>query len=282
MTEINLQSPLPPAVLATDLDGTLIPLPEVEENRRALGELTRLLRTHRRLLVFATGRSVLSMEEAIATHGLPHPDWAVCDVGTTIHRFVGRGKDAARRYEEHLEELSGGVDRAEVEEALAGMEGVQMQDPGAQRRFKVSYYCEAERVGAVEREAADRCAARDLPYEALTSVDPFSGVGLLDFVPHGVSKAHALVWLATHADFHPGEVIYAGDSGNDLAALVAGFRAIVVGNARPELRAEVERDLVEKGRGERFFGARQLATSGVLEGCRHYGLFPEGEGTDEK
>jgi sucrose-6-phosphatase len=39
------------------------------------------------------------------------------------------------------------------------------------------------------------------------SLDPFLNCGLLDVLPKGVSKAYALLWLSTHADFKPDEVV---------------------------------------------------------------------------
>ena len=104
------------------------------------------------------------------------------------------------------------------------------------------------------------------------SLDPFSNCGLLDVMPAGVSKAYALIWLSTHADFSPDEVIYSGDSGNDYAALVSGFRAIVVANGSEGLAQKVSAALGERRISERLYLAKQTATSGVLEGCRHFGL----------
>ena len=95
---------------------------------------------------------------------------------------------------------------------------------------------------------------------------------LLDVLPAQVSKAYALIWLATHADFLPDEVVYAGDSGNDLAALICGFRAIVVANDSEGLADRVAASLEERSLLDRLYLARDQATSGVLEGCRHFGL----------
>ena len=106
------------------------------------------------------------------------------------------------------------------------------------------------------------------------SLDPFLDRGLIDVMPGPVSKAYALLWLATHASSAPDEVIYAGDSGNDLAALGAGFRAIVVANASPGLAAKVSTLQQERGiPADHLYQAKGEASSGVLEGCRHYGLF---------
>jgi HAD superfamily hydrolase (TIGR01484 family) len=62
-------------------------------------------------------------------------------------------------------------------------------------------------------------------------VDPFEGQGLLDFLPRDVSKAYALKWWSDYHGVSHSDVVFAGDSGNDLAALTAGFCAILVANA---------------------------------------------------
>jgi hydroxymethylpyrimidine pyrophosphatase-like HAD family hydrolase len=88
-----------------------------------------------------------------------------------------------------------------------------------------------------------------------------------------VSKAYALIWLTTHADFTPDDAIYAGDSGNDLAALAAGFHAVVVANASEGLAEKVSALQQERGiPADRLYAAKAPASSGVLEGCRHFGL----------
>jgi hydroxymethylpyrimidine pyrophosphatase-like HAD family hydrolase len=87
-----------------------------------------------------------------------------------------------------------------------------------------------------------------------------------------VSKAYALLWLSTHADLRPDEVIYAGDSGNDYAALVSGFRAIIVANGSDGLEAKVRASLKDRDLENRLYVAKGSASSGVLEGCQHFGL----------
>jgi len=272
MTHFNFQSPLPPRVLGTDLDGTLIPLPDSAENRADLRTLAGLLAEQERELVFATGRHFESVLGVIDSADLPEPQWIVCDVGTTVCRRTDEGYRRFRPYEEHLSELIGRIDRGAVEQALRGVSGLTLQDDDSQGPFKVSYFCEDREVRTLAEEIMVICGERKLPFNCMPSVDPFTNRGLLDLLPKGVSKAYALIWLSTHADFDPSELVYAGDSGNDHAALVAGFRAIAVGNMDGNLAAEIAAEMAEKGWSDRFYRASAQATSGVLEGCRHFGL----------
>lgn len=272
MDHFNLQSLSAPRVLGTDLDGTLIPLPDSEENRRDLKILAKGLSENKRELVFATGRHFESMLEAVEENGLPQPEWMICDVGTSIYHSTRDGFRSFGPYQEHLSEKIGGMDRAAVEGALASVDGLELQGEPSQGPFKISFFSEASRVEELEEQIEAICGKAGLPFTCMGSVDPFNGKGLLDLLPNGVSKAYALIWLATHADFRPEELVYAGDSGNDFAAIVAGFRSIAVGNASDKLIRKIETEMEAKGIPKRFYHATGKATSGVLEGCRHFGL----------
>ncbi len=268
----NPQLEFRPRVLATDLDGTLIPLPDNAANRDDLRTLEAALERAGAEIVFATGRHFESVERAAREHGLPRPHWIVCDVGTSIHRRRGDTFEPFAAYHDHLAERASGTGREAVETVLRNLEGLDFQGPEDQKDFKVSFTCEADRLEELLDAVDTVCAGHALPWRALGSLDPFSGLGLIDVLPAGVTKAHALDWLATHADYGAHEVVYAGDSGNDFAALVSGARAILVANASPDLRRRVAGALAEKGWSDRLHVARAPATSGVLEGCRHFGL----------
>ena len=262
-------------VLATDLDGTLIPLPGNEDNKTAL-EGIRNARNSRQLgLVFATGRHFDSVLDVMREQVLPTPDWIVCDVGTSIYH---RTQETFLRYapfESDLAEQTQGTDRDAIESVLAHVEGLTLQSGERQQRFKISFDCPSERTEPLAALINQRLSEKNMPFACLASIDPFQNHGLLDVLPVRASKASALIWLATHADFQPDEVVFAGDSGNDLAALTCGFRAIVVSNAAPGLAGQVNHDLAARGLADRCFQATRPATSGVLEGIRHFGLIPD-------
>ena len=273
MNHFNPQANIVARVLASDLDGTFIPLPENSENAAALETLSKQHAAHRFRLIFVTGRHFNSVLNAISEHQLPTPEWIVCDVGSSIYKRGGSLFTHYRPYEDFLSKLTGDVNRNEVESLLSGIDGLQLQASENQQRFKISYHCTPAALEQLVPAIRERLTAREFPYNCIESIDPFSNSGLIDVLPTGLSKAYALLWLAAHADFKPDEVIFSGDSGNDYAALVSGFRAILVGNASAALKAKVKRAMAERGLSERLYTARADATSGVLEGCRAFGLF---------
>lgn len=272
MTDFNVELDFPPTQLVTDLDGTFIPLPGHSEHLEAL-EVFRHQRSASSFgLVFCTGRHFSSTLEAIEEYNLPTPDWIICDVGTSIYKKDESGFSAYPAYQEHLSARIGAQNRIDVQTLLQPIEHLALQCDAHQGKFKISFECETRHTDALVAEAARRLKESRLPYEVHGSIDPFLDCGLIDVLPRGVSKAYAVTWLATHADFTPDEVIYAGDSGNDLTALTAGFRAILVANHSNGL------DLLVKERlgalsDRLLYSSRKTATSGVLEGCRHFVLF---------
>ena len=65
-------------------------------------------------------------------------------------------------------------------------------------------------------------------------------------------------------------VIFAGDSGNDLAAFNAGYKTIFVGNAADSIVDKVQEARRCAGWSDRLYHASRHATSGVLEGVQHF------------
>ncbi len=262
-----------PVALASDLDGTFIPLPGGDDNREALRVLHEQRTRAPFTLIFATGRRLQTVEAAIIEQGLPGPDWLVCDVGTSIYERVAAGWSALATYEERVAEVVAGKDRNDVERALADLPDLTLQDAVHQKRFKISYDAPAARVEKLSLMISARLREHELPYEVTASVDPSGAHGLIDVLPRGVGKAFALTWLCEHLKLEGTQMLYAGDSGNDLDALISGFRAIVVGNATPGLAEQARERLAMRGNKDCLFVATGSATSGVLEGCRHWGLF---------
>ncbi|MDA1230701.1 MAG: HAD-IIB family hydrolase, partial [Planctomycetota bacterium] len=139
-----------------------------------------------------------------------------------------------------------------------------------QAQFKTSFYAAAEWLNEVVAAVGDRLRQSKMPRQIISSVDPITGIGMIDLLPVGVSKAFALDWLCREQNLSPQAVIFAGDSGNDLEAFNAGYRTIIVGNAPTPIVESVQRTHCAAGWTDRLFHASQHATSGVLEGVLHY------------
>lgn len=259
------------SVLATDLDGTLIPLEGNDQNCRDLRRIGDHFLAGHGQLVYVSGRHFESVQQAIKQHDLPLPHWIICDVGTSVYQRESvaefRIVDA---YQQRLAQIMGGIGMDDVQSRLATVSSLTLQESFKQGPFKLSYYSDADRLQSTVDEVRSRVA--DLPLELIASIDPFNNDGLLDVLPAGVSKAYALRWWADLGTLGMDQIAFAGDSGNDLAALTAGFAAIVVGNAAPSLVDAVRQAHQQAAWTNRLFVAPSVATSGVLEGCRYFGI----------
>lgn len=258
-------------VLATDLDGTLIPLDGNSENKRDLEYIKRILDRHELALLYVTGRHLASVQNAIAQHDLPYPDWLICDVGTTLLQRRGAdGMSIVQSYHDELAVITSALAIDDLASSLAGLAGIRQQEAEKQGTFKLSYYAEATQLDSIAAAIEKVLARLSAPYSIVASVDPFNGDGLIDLLPRGVSKAFALQRWSDHVRIAPEAIAFAGDSCNDLAALTAGYRTIVVANAAEEVVRQVTHAHRQADWGDRLFLARQAATSGVLEGLRFY------------
>jgi HAD superfamily hydrolase (TIGR01484 family) len=272
MHHFNGELELPPTHLVTDLDGTFLPLPDHPEHQSALQTFHDIRARQDMGLVFCTGRHFESALSALQEEHLPAPDWIICDVGTSVYQRTASGFTPFADYQDHLTERVNHQHRSDIETLLNSVAHLSLQVEAHQGPFKISYECETSRLEGIVAEVAALLKESGSSYDVHGSIDPFLDCGLVDILPVGVAKAYAVIWLATHADFTPDEVIYAGDSGNDLTALSAGFRAILVANASPGLEDQVRTALGPRRAEQRLYCATASATAGVLEGCSHFGL----------
>ncbi|MCA9185995.1 MAG: malto-oligosyltrehalose trehalohydrolase [Pirellulaceae bacterium] len=265
----------PARVLVTDLDGTLIPLPNDATNQADLQRLHQLLLTYRIPLVFATGRHLQSVTRAISDTPLPHPHWFVCDVGTSIYHTDGTGQIVKlEEYAQHLRDICAHP-VSDLVRSFRHISGIQLQEEQKQGEFKLSYYVAPSRLMDVVEQMVQVLQKLQAPFEVTHSRDPHNDRGLVDLLPEQVSKAYALRWWAAQRDLSCANILYAGDSGNDLAAFRAGYRSIVVANTHHEVKLAAYEAHRANDFDRRLYFAPYRATSGVLAGCHWYGLFPD-------
>lgn len=261
----------PPKVLATDLDGTLIPLAGNPQNEIDLRQLKLELVAADMRLAYATGRHLASVKQAIEQHQLPVPDWIICDVGTSLYRRTSAGTyRPSARFARHLQQVVGDCTVSELSERLAPIASLRLQAAEKQGRFKLSFYCDAEQLPTSVAAIEQTLERQPAPYTVIASIDPFEQVGLIDLLPKGSSKAYALQWWSQSLGLATHDIVFAGDSGNDSAALGAGYRAIVVGNAPADVLAAAQQAHSAAGLSGRIYAANEPATSGVLAGLRHF------------
>ncbi|MEM9941245.1 MAG: HAD-IIB family hydrolase [Planctomycetota bacterium] len=270
------RNPMAHPWLFTDLDGTLIPLDKHPDTVTDLEQIRNLVLDKKLDLAYVTGRHFASALEAIDSFDLPIPRCLICNVGTEIYRAeksidVGLSWRPNVGYSTTLSSLLKNWTTDRLESSLAGIEGLTKQEDEKLSQFKLSFYVQADQLPRLTELIEGILFNQEAPFSVVGSVDPFNGDGLIDLLPDKVNKAFAVNWLAGSMDINfSNQVIYAGDSGNDLAMLAADCRAILVANAADIVRKAVTTLRSADGRIASLFVASKPATSGVLEGLQAF------------
>lgn len=221
----------PRDLLLSDIDGTLTGCRDGTRRLQAA-----LDRDPRRMFGIATGRSLQEAQRILGEWGYRAPEVMVTSVGSEIYwRKGGR----LERDDGYASELACDWQPDAIRAALAGLDGLRPQAAVEQRRFKISYFAEAEAARRIERRLAEAGLAARVIH---------SHGNLLDILPANGGKAAAMKWVASRLSLPLSAVFAAGDSGNDRDMLDACPRAILVGNHCPTLADLAERPNVHRSR----------------------------------
>jgi HAD superfamily hydrolase (TIGR01484 family) len=262
------------ALLATDMDGTVIPLEEGPQREAEVAEFREaVLAAPDVLLAYVTGRGIGLAQKGIRQFDLPLPHFQVCDVGTSLFKREGDSYLPDAEYMARMRAAMSGLDFKDVAEHLKPVGHLLLQPWERQTEFKLSYHLsDEEDHSTIVASVRERLGEMGDHIQAVYSVGAPSGIGLLDLLPKGAAKDHALHYLREITGVDPEGVVYAGDSGNDLAALLAGYKGIVVSNAGTELKEDLEARRRDGGLPAEIHFSTHPFAKGVLDGCRHFGI----------
>ncbi len=249
-------------VLVCDIDNTLI---GDAEGLRAL--LNTLHEKNGRIgFGVATGRHLASSLKALKEWAIPTPDLLITAVGSEIYYGHGMLEDSG--WAKHIDYR---WKPDALREAMQGIPGLKLQPKSEQRRFKISYHVDPDKVPRM-REIRSHLRHLDLHAKYI-----YSHQAYLDLLPLRASKGLAIRYLAMKWGLMPESLLVAGNSGNDEEMLGGNTLGVVVGNYSPEL---------ERLRGRpRIYFARAPHAWGVLEGIDYYDFLgtvriPEPEGVE--
>ena len=266
-------------LLCTDLDRTLLPNGPQPESPRARPLLHALAQRRGVLLAYVTGRHLELLQEAIRDYRLPLPQFAIGDVGTTLYTVREGHWQAWDAWTREIAADWNGLGHDALAGALAqATRELTLQEPEKQNLFKLSYYApeDADRDAllAPMRERLQSCRVHA---NLVWSVDEVNHLGLLDVLPARASKLHAIRFLMEQRHIGRHRMVFAGDSGNDLEVLTSGLQAVLVANAREQVRREAVAGVQAAGceeclylaRGD-WMGMNGNYCAGVLEGLVHF------------
>lgn len=265
--------------LCSDMDRTLLPNGDQEESPAARECFRRVCARPEIILAYVSGRRSALQKEAIKEYGLPTPNFSVGDVGTSIYRVREDGEWTQESdWHRQIAESWRGLTAEDLARLLTDVKEIRLQEPEAQGPFKLSYYApdniDKERLlGEVKRRLEERQVKAGL----IWSVDETCRQGLLDILPERASKRHAVEYLKGLVGVPDDAVVYAGDSGNDLAVLTSGIPSVLVANATAEVREEARREVESQGLAAKlyfarggFLGMNGNYAAGILEGLAHF------------
>lgn len=268
-------------LLCTDMDRTIIPNGRQAEHPEARKWFHRLCELPEVNLVYVTGRHLQLVTEAIADYNLPEPGYIISDVGTKIYRPAGRKWHEVVPWQEKIARDWQGKTHAELQQALAAVAGLSLQEKSKQSDFKLSYYLPLDAdQEAMPGDVEHILAGLDVAASLIWSIDETAQTGLLDILPQHATKLHGIEFLHHYLGYDRQDIIFAGDSGNDLAVLGSSIRSILVANAEPKIQQQAKQLTARNGCEETLYLARQHGftlggnyAAGVVQGVLFF--YPE-------
>jgi sucrose-6F-phosphate phosphohydrolase len=265
-------------ILATDLDRTLLPNGSWESDSEAISLFNDLTEKHGVLVVYVTGRNLALTENAIKEFGIRYPNILCSDVGTCIRKYEDGEWKFDDGWIDHIKRESPKWDAMAIRDAVAVIDGVREQESEHLNQFKQSYYVEHEKNDQVLKKVNELVKGK-FDEVIVYSFDSQDGKGLLDFLPASATKQTALEYVAETFGAANEDVVFCGDSGNDIFPLTAGFCGVLVKNADEQLVENVKKAMNKNPELKVYFakgnfkGLQGYYTSGVIEGACHYGFF---------
>jgi sucrose-6F-phosphate phosphohydrolase len=265
-------------LLCTDMDRTIIPNGRQPEHPDARDRFRQLCELPEVTLVYVTGRHLQLVKQAIADYHLPEPDYAITDVGTKIYQRVQNEWTEMLLWQKQIAVDWQGKTHKQLQHALSGIPHLTLQEQSKQNDFKLSYYLplDADRT-AILKQVSQQLAQLDVVSSLIWSIDEPGQISLLDVLPCSATKLHGIEFLQQHLGYKRQEVLFAGDSGNDLPVLGSPLRSILVANADPEIQQQALRLVEQNGYTESLYLAQQdnfplggNYAAGVLQGVAFF------------
>lgn len=265
-------------LLCTDMDRTVIPNGKEPEDPRARRRFRAFCSREEVALVYVTGRHQALVKDAIKAYGLPEPDFAITDVGTKIYRVNDNAWQPLESWEEEIDKAWKGKSHEQIRQLLEPVRELELQEKSKQNTHKLSYYLsldsDHQSVMARMQHYLDDAG---IMASLIWSIDEPKNIGLLDCLPQNATKQHAIEFLQSQLGYRKEEVVFAGDSGNDLPVLVSPVPSVLVANASDDIKADALRLVKENGNGDAFYiakagglGMNGNYAAGVLQGVWHF------------
>lgn len=261
-------------LLCTDMDRTIIPNGRQPEHPAARDRFRQLCKLPEVQLVYVTGRHLQLVKQAIKDYNLPEPNYAITDVGTKIYQRAQGTWGEILPWQKQIAIDWQGKTHAQLQQALSRFPQLTLQEPSKQNDFKLSYYLPLDTEWSdLIKQIGQYLTQLGVASSLIWSIDEPAQIGLLDVLPRNATKLHGIEFLQQHLGYKQQEVLFAGDSGNDLPVLGSSIRSILVANADPKTQQQARLLAWQNGYAESLYLAQQENFSlggnyaaGVLQG----------------
>jgi hydroxymethylpyrimidine pyrophosphatase-like HAD family hydrolase len=174
-------------------------------------------------------------------------------------------------FRESLRERWKGLSASQIISQLGPLGSLDLQEDHKQSEFKASYYCPIDHLNkGIVKKIEERLSEIEQEASIVCSIDPIAKCGLVDLLPPGITKDFAVRFLQKLLKLSAEDVVYAGDSGNDLAVFLSDYKSILVGNTPESIKEQVKEEAKAKGALEKHYFAKQPYAAGVLEGLKAF------------
>lgn len=288
-----------PWLICTDLDRTLLPNGEQAESRQARRQFRDLAAHPQVVVIYASGRDKHLVEQALNEWELPYPDYLIADVGSTIYQRQTKPKPTAelkqkaepnskaecwqqwQSWRQKLQRDWRGLTPGQILQQLPRLPGLTPQPAHQQGEFKLSFFVEpTEQLTAISDRLKQALKALEIKANCIPSINEHENHGLIDILPSSANKLLAIRFLLQSLKLNPQQLLYAGDSGNDMEVLASEFKSVLVANATEEVRQMALYEAQKNANAERLYLAKGSSSelngcyaAGIVEGFEHF--FPE-------
>lgn len=262
-------------IIATDLDRTLLPNGK-QQYDNSMNRFNDIIVNNNLKLIYVTGRNLKLVKDAMKQFNAPNPDYIIGDVGTKIYAKKSFLYIEDNGWIRHINSVTKNWDLASFKKELKGIEGLELQEKSKQNRFKLSYYIDDtsksdDIVRIVKSKINKICSDTVIIY----SIDETINQGLLDILPKKATKLTGIEYLRTKLRCEIDDIVYCGDSGNDILPLTFGYKSILVRNAIMQVKKEVKEKIKDKSKLYIAKGTKDLNgyyVSGIIEGLHQFGI----------
>jgi len=265
-------------LLCTDLDRTLLPNGTQPESNMARHRFAKLVKHPDVTLAYVTGRHDALVKKSIKHYHLPQPEYVISDVGSTIYQLSNGIWQHWHIWETAIAGDWNGKSRDDLHQLIEDFKELRLQGLHKQNKHKLSYFVPlyVDHTSLIKK-LNQRFIENAIQTHIIWSIDEQANIGLLDVLPKHAGKHQAIEFLMEKLGYQLDEVVFAGDSGNDISVMASPIQSIVVANASDDVKAEAlkmasqnnQLDSLYIAKGN-FFNMNGNYSAGILEGVVHY------------